>query len=110
MTETEFLVRADKILNNIQTCADNWFELLDIDVDANREGHVLTLIFNAKNHIVINAQAPLQEMWLAAPSGAFHYRLDGEQWVNTRGDGPNLAEQISALSSALSQQEVDVQI
>lgn len=94
MTETEFLVRADNILDQIEDQAEGWFEHLDIDVDANREGQVLTLVFNAKSHVVVNAQTPLQEMWLAAPTGAFHYRLEGETWVDTRG-GPNLAEQIS---------------
>lgn len=110
MTETEFLVRADKILDNIQDQADDWFEKLDIDVDANREGQVLTLIFNAKQHVVINAQTPLQEMWLAAPSGAFHYRLQGEQWVNTREEGPDLDEQVSILVSDLTGQQLTVRI
>ncbi|MDY3330596.1 MAG: iron donor protein CyaY [Pelistega sp.] len=110
MTETEFLVRAGKILDNIQDQADDWFEKLDIDVDANREGEVLTLIFNTKSHVVINAQTPLQEMWLAAPSGAFHYRLQDEQWVNTREDAPNLDEQISILVSGLTGQQLTVSI
>lgn len=44
MTETEFLVQADKILNKVQACADDWFENLDVDVDVNREAYVLTLI------------------------------------------------------------------
>ncbi|ETD70789.1 frataxin [Pelistega indica] len=110
MTETEFLVRADKIINNIQRQADDWFENLDIDVDAKKEGYVLTLIFNNKHHVVINAQTPLQEMWLAAPSGAFHYRLEGENWVNTREEGANLGEQIAELCSGLTGKSLTVQI
>ena len=108
MTETEFLVQADKILNKVQSCADEWFENLDIDVDANREAYVLTLIFNAKQHVVINAQTPLQEMWLAAPSGAFHYRFVEGKWANTREEGPNLDEQISQLCSELTGKKLTV--
>ncbi|NEN75583.1 iron donor protein CyaY [Pelistega sp. NLN82] len=108
MTETEFLVRADKILRHIQEKADYWFEEKDIDVDAKREGYVLTLIFNAKFHVVINAQTPLQEMWLAAPSGAFHYRLQEEQWVNTREEGPTLNEQVAILCSGLAGQVLTI--
>lgn len=108
MTETEFLVQADKILHKVQACADDWFENLDVDVDVNREAYVLTLIFNAKSHVVINAQTPLQEMWLAAPSGAFHYRFADGKWVNTREEGLNLDEQISALCSSLVAQKLTV--
>ncbi|NOL48736.1 iron donor protein CyaY [Pelistega europaea] len=108
MTETEFLVQADAVLRHVQEAADNWFEKLDVDVDVNREGYVVTLIFNAKSHVVVNAQTPLQEMWLAAPSGAFHYRFVDGQWVNTRENAPTLNEQISIVCSVLAGQTLSL--
>ena len=103
MTESEFLARADDILDKIQAQADGWFEHLDIDVDANRSGQVLTLVFDSTRHVVINSQGPLQEMWVAAPSGAFHYRFDGRLWQDTRG-GKDLAANVAALCSEIAGQ------
>lgn len=110
MTETEFLVRVDKILNHIQYQAENWFEQLDIDVDANREGYVLTLVFNNKQQVIINAQTPLQEIWLAAPSGGYHYRLEHETWLNTRESSTDLATQISHACSAIAGRPLTIRL
>lgn len=96
MTETEFLARADAILDHLESQSDDWLALYDFDVDASRNGNVLTLIFNNSVHVVINSQAPLQEMWVAARTGGFHYRFDGERWVDTRG-GPDMAEALSQI-------------
>jgi CyaY protein len=35
----------------------------------------------------VNLQPPLQEVWLAAKAGGFHYRHDGRAWMDTKGDG-----------------------
>ena len=39
-------------------------------------------------------------IWVAARSGGFHYKREGERWVNTR-DG---SEEFAALSAIVSQQ------
>jgi CyaY protein len=36
--------------------------------------------------IIVNSQAPLQEMWIAARAGGFHYKRVGDEWRNTRND------------------------
>ena len=36
--------------------------------------------------IIVNSQAPLQEMWIAARAGGFHYKRVGDEWRNTRDD------------------------
>ena len=98
MTETEFLDRVATLLNAIESQADHWFETLDLDVETRRQGNVLNLIFDNGHQIVINSQAPLMEMWLAAPSGGFHYRFDGTHWKDTRG-GLDLHEALSSVCS-----------
>lgn len=98
MTESEFLAVADGIMKKIEAQADRWFEELDIDVEAVRNGGVLTLAFENGTQVVINGQPPLQEMWLAAPSGGFHYRLHQGVWVDTRGGLP-LHQALSAVVS-----------
>ncbi|WP_460873449.1 iron donor protein CyaY [Paralcaligenes ginsengisoli] len=98
MNETEFLARSEAMLDSLESQSDDWVALHDLDIEANRSGNVLTLIFNDAVHIVVNSQAPMKEMWVAAPSGGFHYRYDGHNWNDTRG-GPNLAEALSQIFS-----------
>ena len=98
MNDTEFLARIDSILDAVEAQADAWFENLDLDVETRRQGHVLNLVFDNGHQIVINSQGPLQEIWVAARSGGFHYRFDGENWKDTR-EGPDLQEALSRLCS-----------
>ena len=101
MNQTEFLARIDSILDSVEAQADAWFENLDLDVETRREGHVLNLVFDNGHQIVINSQAPLQEIWVAARSGAFHYRFDGQNWKDTRA-GQDLHDALSRLCSEAS--------
>jgi CyaY protein len=48
---------------------------------------MVTLVFANRSQIVINLQKPLHEIWLAARCGGFHYRFDGAQWADTKGQG-----------------------
>ena len=101
MNQTEFLARIDSILDSVEAQADAWFENLDLDVETRREGHVLNLVYDNGHQIVINSQAPLQEIWVAARSGAFHYRFDGQNWKDTRA-GQDLHDALSRLCSEAS--------
>lgn len=107
MNETEFLARIDSILDSIESQADVWFERMDLDVETKRQGHVLNLSFDNGHQIVINSQSPLREIWVAARSGGFHYRFDGENWKDTRG-GPDLHDALSKLCSEATGRELIV--
>ena len=99
MNESEFLALADAILDSIEQQADVWFEKLDIDVEGTRSGNVLTLTFADRSQAVINSQAPLQEMWVAGRSGAYHYRRkDDGRWYDTR-SGEELGQALSRICS-----------
>ena len=54
----------------------------------------------ASSKIIVNTQAPMQEIWVAARSGGFHYKYDGSIWRNTR-DGSEL---FATLSAAVGEQ------
>lgn len=107
MTESEFLILADELLDAIAQQADQWYDELDIDVEATRSGGVLTLVFDSGATVVVNGQAPLQEMWLAAPSGGFHYRLRDGAWQDTRG-GVALPQALSAICSEAAGRDLQV--
>lgn len=107
MTESEFEDRVSRILDAIEAQSDDWFDRLDVDVDSKREANVLNLLFDNKIPVVINSQAPMQEIWVAAPSGGFHYRFDGTHWIDTRG-GPDLEVALTAIFSQATGHDVQV--
>jgi CyaY protein len=59
---------------------------------------MITITFRNKSQIIINLQKPLHEIWLAAKSGGYHYKFEGRQWLDTKGQGEffaNLSRQAS---------------
>ena len=109
MTETEFENRIKIILDALELQVDDWFERLDVDVDDKREANVLSLLFNNTTPVVINSQAPMQQIWVAAPSGGFHYAFDGQHWQDTRG-GLVMHEALSQIFSAATGHPIQVKV
>lgn len=99
MSETEFLDLAESTLDEIEEAFDRLNDEDVIDVECKRSGNVLEVEFiDNGSKIIINSQAPMQEMWVAARAGGYHYkRVDG-QWINTR-DGSEMFAAVSALAS-----------
>ena len=90
MTESEFLILAESCLAQVEEMFEKAFDNDELDVECSRSGNVLTIEFvNNGSKMIVNSQAPMQEMWLAARSGGFHYKYDGQHWLNTR-DGSEL--------------------
>lgn len=87
MTDTEFMDRAEAVLRAIEASCDRINETSDVDIDNQRVGGMVTLVFRDRSQIVVNLQKPLHEIWLAARSGGYHYKFDGRQWLDTKGQG-----------------------
>ena len=100
MTESEFLDLADATLNAIETALEDACDASELDVECSRSGNVLEIeCISNGSKIIINSQAPMQEMWLAARSGGFHYKFDGQHWLNTR-DGSEFYATLSEVVSS----------
>ena len=100
MSETEFLDLAESTLTTIEAALDRLNDEDVIDVECKRSGNVLEIEFiDNGSKIIVNSQAPMQELWVAAKSGGFHYKRVGAQWINTR-DGSELFAALSLLVSA----------
>ena len=80
MTDTQYLNLAEAALLRIEQAADRINDDTDADIDAARNGGVITLAFLGGSQIVVNLQKPLHEIWLAARAGGFHYKHDGQVW------------------------------
>ncbi|MEO0004277.1 MAG: hypothetical protein RLZZ22_1969 [Pseudomonadota bacterium] len=99
MTDLEYMDRAEALLQAIELACDRINDESDADIDNQRVGGMITLTFVNRSQIVINLQKPLQEIWLAARSGGYHYQFDGGQWLDTKGQGEffaHLAREASA--------------
>src|SRR4051812_36720435 len=101
MTESEFLAMAESTLDGIEASLERASNTSDLDVECSRSGNVMEIEFvDNGSKIIVNSQAPMQEIWVAAKSGGFHYRYDSGRWKNTR-DGSEL---FGALSKMVSEQ------
>lgn len=99
MTDSEFMDRAEFLLKAVEAACDRINEENRSDIDNQRVGAMVTLVFPDRSQIVINLQKPLHEIWLAAKSGGYHYKFDGKQWMDTKGQGEFFAS-LSRYASA----------
>lgn len=95
MTEAEFTALALRALDAIEGAV----EATGVDIEITRTDNVLTLELADRSKIVINSQAPMQQLWVAARSGGFHYVFGTGQWRDTR-DGSELFAALSKMASA----------
>jgi len=99
LPERDYHAAADRVIAAIESQADLWLQQGVIDIDTHRSGGLLELAFPDGSKIVVNKQPPLQELWLAARQGGFHFRCQADRWLDTR-DGAEffarLSEQLSA--------------
>jgi CyaY protein len=95
MTESEFEALAGDTLAALEAAFE--FAVPDADVQTKGEG-VLEIEFDDGAKMIVNRHGSAREIWVAAPSGGFHFRYDGGAWRNTR-DGTELFDAVSALCS-----------
>lgn len=84
MSDAEYHAATSAVLSAIESTVDAWLQDDVIDIDSHRSGGLLELSFPAGSKIIINTQPPLQELWLAARAGGFHFRRVGGRWLDTR--------------------------
>lgn len=98
MTETEFLTLVDSTLSHIEDVFEEGGQQTDVDVECSRSGSLLEIEFlKNRSKIIINSQAAISELWVAAKSGGFHYRHDGTAWRNTR-DSSELMQALQQIA------------
>ncbi len=107
MSESEFLAAAEGVLDAIESAFEEAGEAADVDIECSRSGNVLEIEFANRSKMIVNTQAPMREIWVAARAGGFHYRFNDGRWLDTR-DGSELFDAISRLASG--QAGADLQI
>ncbi|MEJ6006386.1 iron donor protein CyaY [Paucibacter sp. AS339] len=99
MTDLEYQTKARALLDLVEARVDAWLDADVVDIDSHRSGGLLELSMPGGSKLIINTQAPLQEIWLAARAGGYHFRYVDGLWLDTRSSAEFLAllsEQASA--------------
>lgn len=85
LTDAQYDDAIQVALARIEKAVDRWLEDDVIDIDTARSGGMLTMSLPNRSQLIVNAQPPLHELWLAAKRGGFHFRLhEGGRWLDTR--------------------------
>jgi len=94
MSESQFLRTVEATLAQVEAA----IEAAGIAAECSQAALILTIEFDDGAKIVVNAQAPMRQLWLASRIGAQHFSHDGAAWRDTR----NGQEFFAALSHAIS--------
>jgi CyaY protein len=98
LTDGEYDAKTSAVLASVEATVDRWLQDDVVDIDTHRTGGLLEMSFPNGSKIVLNTQPPLQELWLAARSGGFHYKYVDGQWRDTR-NGRELFDALTACAS-----------
>jgi CyaY protein len=96
MEESEFNQKVDNILVNLEDALDD----CDADLDWDLAGGILTIECTNGSQVIVNRQAPTQQIWVASRGGGFHFDFDAEKDLWFQGD----LELFAHLNQALSEQ------
>ena len=66
LTDAQYDQIIRETLARIESTVDRWLDEDVADIDAARTGGMLTLVLPNRSQLIINAQPPLHELWLAA--------------------------------------------
>jgi CyaY protein len=68
----------------------------DADCDIELNQGVLEISCADRSKIIINRHGPNQEIWIAAKSGGFHFKRQGDDWIDTK-SGERFADTLSRV-------------
>jgi CyaY protein len=85
MTDAEFLERYRQTLKTLEEAVETAINEQDKDIDYEAANDMLTLSFTNKSVVIISRQTAIQQLWMAARSGGFHFGFDParQAWICT---------------------------
>ena len=106
MNESEFQEIAEQTIEDIQDAIDN----SGTDIDYDEIGGVLTLEFVNGSKIIFSKQGAMNQLWMAAKSGGFHFDFneDSQQWVCDSGDNEEIYSMLSRLATEQSGESAEI--
>jgi len=106
MNETEFNEIADQTIEDLQDAIDD----SGADIDYDEVGGVLTLEFEDGSKIIFSKQGAMNQIWMAARSGGYHFDFDqaSETWICDSGDSEELYAMLSRLATEQAGEAVSI--
>ena len=104
MNESDFQNLADETIEALQNAIDD----SGADIDYDEIGGVLTLEFEDGSKIIFSKQGAMNQLWMAAKSGGFHFDYNevDEHWLCDSCDNEEMYKMLSRLSSEQSGEEI----
>ena len=84
LSDADYNAKTRAVLDGIEALIDHWLDEDVIDIDSHRSGGLLELSLPNRSKLILNTQPPLQELWLAARGGGFHFRFCNGAWLDTK--------------------------
>lgn len=82
MNEESYHAKVEKLFLDLESILESANPEVDWDIN---EG-LLTIIFPKGSQLILSRQSSLQELWLASPTGAFHFQNTAEGWTTRQGE------------------------
>ena len=100
MNETDFHRAVDAVLARIEAAVEAR-DALDVDL----ESGILTITCPDSSRVIVNRQTPNREIWVAARSGGFHFRMVEGAWRDTR-SGDELFASLARIVASQAGEEI----
>ncbi len=84
MNSSEFNQKIDDTLLVIEDAIEALIQETDMDLDYETSSGILTISLGAGGKLILNRQAPVQQLWLAAKSGGYHLDWKNDDWYSDR--------------------------
>ena len=96
MNDADYQQAITATLRRVEEAVEN----CGADIDFELAGEILTLEFASGSKIILNKQGAVQQLWVAAKSGGYHYNYDGtaQLWRNDQ-SGAELFAELARLIS-----------
>lgn len=94
MTESQFLDHVETTLAQIESAIDE----AGLEAQCSVSALVLSIDLEDGSKMVVNAQTPMRQLWLATRGGGMHFGFDGRCWRDVR-SGEEFFEALSRVLS-----------
>jgi len=106
MNESAFQEISEQTIEDLQDAIDN----SGADIDYDEIGGVLTLEFEDGSKIIFSKQGAMNQLWMAAKSGGYHFDFneETETWICDSGDNEEMYAMLSRLSTEQAGEKVEI--
>ena len=86
----------DELFEQLEEHLDNH----DVELDYESNNNICEITLANGTQLIVNRQPPVEEIWLAAKSGGYHFKYADGKWHDTRND----TEFFTCLNDCIKQQ------